>query len=728
MVTKNNTFGALFKKYRLKAEFETLSEFGDALAEEGFIYEDSIFSHWQKGDRIPKQRELIITILKIFIKKRAIKTENEANQFFVSVGQQNLNEDEKIYLFSKLVINYQYNIPNEPKIFVGRKQIFKEIIWTLINNKSILLYGGAGIGKTILAIKAANLIKEEFKDGVFWFRFDIKNINEILNSLGKNFDYELNNIKTIEEKLKTLCSLLVNKKVLIIFDNVDNYNKTFIFSSLAECAKILITTKILPQAKIKNINMVRVNKFTEEETIGLAKKILGWPYVAQNQEKIKKLSSIVGFLPLGLTIVFRQLEKKPNQIDDFLNKLDLKKDVLLTTTDGYDNKTLEKSIELSFNELDQGLKDIFISLGIFKGVDFDKAAVAYINNQNKKETYQQLQTLLKFSLLEKSTKYRFRLHPLVKSFIQSKSVDNKKFKKLADFYLKTLAEYGRGNSTVGYPKIEEDLENIIGIFEKCYQLKFYQSLIDLWEYFGLFLWDTGRWFDVEKYGQLVIKSAHKIGNKKALASCLIRELSWLYFWQGDMDKSNKCIKEGLRIATLLKDEFLIALAKQKKGMVLMSKQKNDQAKTLFIEVIKTFKKLKLADRVADTYLYLGHVCKNLNDLDKAKHYYQKSNYKSLILKEYEAGAISLYYLGEIYLLKKDYFMAKKCFNRALVIDKLRKRKAGIGWCSMGLAKIEKAQGRTKKAIKLFQDAKEVFKQISLMPQYRIVTEELKNLE
>lgn len=40
MSSNINEFGVLFKKYRLKAEFATLSEFGDALSEKGLIYEE----------------------------------------------------------------------------------------------------------------------------------------------------------------------------------------------------------------------------------------------------------------------------------------------------------------------------------------------------------------------------------------------------------------------------------------------------------------------------------------------------------------------------------------------------------------------------------------------------------------------------------------------------------------------------------------------------------------
>src|SRR5665213_445805 len=68
------TFSALFRKYRLKSEFETLSEFGLALAEKGFLYEESIFSHWQKGTRVPQNRVVLLKLLDIFIEKHAITT------------------------------------------------------------------------------------------------------------------------------------------------------------------------------------------------------------------------------------------------------------------------------------------------------------------------------------------------------------------------------------------------------------------------------------------------------------------------------------------------------------------------------------------------------------------------------------------------------------------------------------------------------------------------------
>jgi len=98
MTPTTNAFGGLFKKFRLRSEFSTLSQFGDALAKERFIYEDSIYSHWQKSVRIPKDRKLLLTIIKIFIERGGITTIKECNNLLDSAGQKNVTDEELVFV------------------------------------------------------------------------------------------------------------------------------------------------------------------------------------------------------------------------------------------------------------------------------------------------------------------------------------------------------------------------------------------------------------------------------------------------------------------------------------------------------------------------------------------------------------------------------------------------------------------------------------------------------
>ncbi len=102
-------FASLFKKYRLRSEIETLAQFGDLLSEEGLTYETSLFTRWQKGDRIPGDRRTLLGIIIVFSKRMGI-TIDAANRLLEAAGQGYLTETEKEQM-PKLVVDYSFSAP-----------------------------------------------------------------------------------------------------------------------------------------------------------------------------------------------------------------------------------------------------------------------------------------------------------------------------------------------------------------------------------------------------------------------------------------------------------------------------------------------------------------------------------------------------------------------------------------------------------------------------------------
>jgi hypothetical protein len=96
-----NTFAQLFKRYRLRSEFISLSKFADAFAEKGQVHDTSIFSHWQKGTRIPGKRIVLVTLIEIFIENRAITSLDQANEFLESAGHGYLTYKEQKKIIEK---------------------------------------------------------------------------------------------------------------------------------------------------------------------------------------------------------------------------------------------------------------------------------------------------------------------------------------------------------------------------------------------------------------------------------------------------------------------------------------------------------------------------------------------------------------------------------------------------------------------------------------------------
>lgn len=123
-----NNFAELFKKFRLKSGFSSLSEFGKALAEEGFIFEDSIFSRWQKGNRMPKDRNLLLTLIRIFMKREGIASIKEANLFLATAGEGYLTEPELQKITKPLLVSTKAHSPRKTIEFLTKIGKSKKIL------------------------------------------------------------------------------------------------------------------------------------------------------------------------------------------------------------------------------------------------------------------------------------------------------------------------------------------------------------------------------------------------------------------------------------------------------------------------------------------------------------------------------------------------------------------------------------------------------------------------
>ena len=90
-----NSFATLFKRYRLRSEMLTLSQFADAASqEEGLYYDQSLYTKWQQGKRTPKDRSLILKLIHLFTTHGGITTLEQANSLLTSVGLMRLSEGE----------------------------------------------------------------------------------------------------------------------------------------------------------------------------------------------------------------------------------------------------------------------------------------------------------------------------------------------------------------------------------------------------------------------------------------------------------------------------------------------------------------------------------------------------------------------------------------------------------------------------------------------------------
>lgn len=414
-------FPELFKKYRLRAEFETFASFGNALSEKGYHYEESIFSHWQKGARIPNNRKLILKIIEIFIEKDAIKTIDQANEFLESVSLGYLT-DKEIADFPQLKQSI-FQVPSEITAFAGREEVLEFVQKEATDGKTILIYGPAGVGKTTLAIRLGHLLRHHFTDGVLWYRMDTSKMKDVLIAIGHILNEDLPESKDIAIRAAFIRSVLARKRILLLFDNVDKDSNLHLLLPYGSLSSIIVLSRQKDLYLPTEVEFVFLESFGEKEVILLFRKMLGKKYVVQHKKVILDLSSIVGNLPLAVHVLASQLEQSDMSAEKLLDQG--KKEAISLHALSYENKDLYLALNVSYKNLSEKARAVFLSLGVFEGKDFSVEAIAYINGMTIEKTKIVLNELHNTSLIELSVNNKFRIHPMVKLFITEKLTNPK---------------------------------------------------------------------------------------------------------------------------------------------------------------------------------------------------------------------------------------------------------------------------------------------------------------
>jgi len=138
-------FGFLFRELRLRSGISTLKEFGNLLVERGYAYEDSIFSHWQNGNKVPKQRKIVISILGVFRTRSNLITIDSCNELLESANQGYLTENEikALKLIQPILSNFL--VPPKIQHFIGRETELGLVLDAVSKYKIIQICGQAGV-------------------------------------------------------------------------------------------------------------------------------------------------------------------------------------------------------------------------------------------------------------------------------------------------------------------------------------------------------------------------------------------------------------------------------------------------------------------------------------------------------------------------------------------------------------------------------------------------------
>lgn len=706
----NLDFAALFKKYRLKSEIETLSEFGDLLAEEGYIYENSLFTRWQNAERIPRDRKLLITMLELFTKRGGLQDENEANLFLEAANQRDLTDEEVTQLNQYFHIATQ-TLPEQIDIFIGREEIIKDVTWMLLNKKKVLLYGPPGVGKTAIGIRIGHLLKDKFPDGVFWYRPDIKKSDIVIDEILRILGIEDNSINTFDKKIKKLNSIAKNKNILLILDNFNiesSNNDDFLHFLSLNFAVLTTSTKSGIDSNI--VSKFNVPYFNQREYIELAENILGRPYVTSNLEDIETVGTLLGFLPITSTMLLKQIFLNPTKIKMYIDQI--KNSSLSLEKMNYDDKNLYTSLEICYKQLSLQLQKVLTTCSIFEGNDFDIKAIAFINNVSIKDTQDCIDILITYSFINLSIIGRYRINPTVRLYLQTKLQISVISKLLVSFYEKLYKREIVGDK-VPFTSLNLEIDNILGLIKICFNLGYYKDIILLWQHIHTYLWLSGKWNIILKFDNLMQKTFIAANDQRSLGYYLVDDLGRVNFFQNRIEKALDCLIKAHKIAEKLNDMTLRGIIKQKYAKVYSVKNDFYNAKKSALNAILLLKNSSNKLETIRSFIYYGEICLQTDNFKESLKYLNKAYIVSKKDCIEDTIAMSEIYLGQLNFKLKNYDKAEAFFKSALMIDKKLRRKFAIALAYVSLAKVCDVKEDILRAITLINLAIKIYDELNM---------------
>lgn len=374
------------------------------------------------------------------------------------------------------------NLPQPPTAFVGREAELSELA-TLINDESIRLItmlGPGGIGKTRIAIEAANRHLNEFKDGVFYVPLaPLDSAEHLITTIADNINFTFGGSDNPQEEL---LNYLAEKQMLLVLDNFEHLieGADVIVDMLKNSPNltILITSRerlrlrgehyfevegmILPR---RNVTLEQLHTYPATELfLQSAHRVM--PDLEIDDDNVANVAQIIrlvqGF-PLGIELAAAWLEMLP--IDEIVSEIENSLDFL--ETDLRDVPERHRSIravfEYSWNLMTLDEQDIFLKLTVFRG-GFEREAAQKVTGASLRS----LTNLVNKSLLIRMPSGRYQAHKLLRQYALERWDDDDAKVEVAGKHAHYYSEYmQKVQSLFNSPKeqaaieaMEEELENI----------------------------------------------------------------------------------------------------------------------------------------------------------------------------------------------------------------------------------------------------------------------------
>lgn len=638
-----------------------------------------------------------------------------------------------------------HHFPSQFTPFIGRRSEVRQILDALADpgRRLVTLVGPGGIGKTRLAIEAANQaarLTEDFPDGIYFAPLaEVSDATLLVPALASALGVALDE----QQPNAQLLAFLRPKRLLLVLDNFEHLldpasaaDGAALVSAILHTApdvQFLVTSQSPLELRAEwripldgldypASNQIDAAAFEASGAVQLfvqaARQALARPdYLPSNEERaaIVRICQLCHGMPLAIELAAAWV--RAFDCATIAGELAQRLDLLATSLRDVPerHRSLRAAFDYAWRLLSPDEQRALARISVFRG-GFTRAAASVVAGA----TMLELTGLLDRSLLARAGDQRFTVHPLVRQLSQDMLAAMGQGAALhaghAAYFAAWVGE--RAGAVRASPDqlqtlaaIEEEIENVTAAWRWAIAAADDQALGAMLDALFNFWGIRSRFQEGERHlGEAVGALRRRLVDAVLLAR-LQGRWAWFLFQGGQIEVSRRLLEESAAALTAAGAPLERAWVLAYLGALLRHQGEYAEAEGVLVEA------LRLADQAGDDY----HVSVALNVLGQVYSLQGRTEHARALLEraldiKRRIGdrwgiTFSLSYLGRVAQEEGNYGEAQKLLGESLLLSQEFGDRRGVAFALFNLGKSAQAQGQPSHAAGLYRQSLQIYEDI-----------------